>query len=140
MPIDERWQHLDSSDWDSFARSWLRQLHDSPEDSESKIGLSVVMMNFTATPEQQWRFILSAVAQAETDDQLGHIAAGPMEHLLGHHGAGSMLKVEAAAAADPKFVRMLTQVWQYMMTDELWEWLQTLIRHYSDTASPPAES
>ncbi len=37
MPMDEMWKHLDSSDWRLVAQSWLGQLHDSPEDSESKI-------------------------------------------------------------------------------------------------------
>ena len=47
---------------------------------------SVVMMNFTARPEQQWKFILAAVNHANSDDELGHLAAGPIEHLLGWHG------------------------------------------------------
>ena len=40
-------------------------------------------MSATATPEKQWRFMLAADYQAETDDKRGHLAAGPIERLLG---------------------------------------------------------
>ena len=52
---------------------------------DADIGEAVVLMNFTARPESQWEFILAAVAFAESDDELAHIAAGPVEHLLGWH-------------------------------------------------------
>src|SRR5262249_53613702 len=51
MPIDERWNQLDASDWDAFAQSWIDELRGTPSDSEANVGQSVVMMNFTARPE-----------------------------------------------------------------------------------------
>jgi hypothetical protein len=72
MPIDERWDQLNASDWDAFAQSWIAELRDTPSDSEGDVGQSVVMMNFTARPEHQWQFILAAIAHA-SDDELGHI-------------------------------------------------------------------
>src|SRR5215510_2061139 len=88
MPIDERWNQLDASDWDAFAQSWIAELRGTPSNSEANVGHSVVMMNFTARPEHQWQFILAAITHA-SDDELGHIAAGPMEHLLGKHGTST---------------------------------------------------
>jgi hypothetical protein len=134
MPFAERWNQLSASDWDAFAQSWIAELRGIRSESQSDVGQSVVMMNFTARPEHQWQFILAAVAHA-SDDELGHIAAGPIEHLLGKHGEHYIDKVEQRAEADPKFARMLAGVWKYMMTDEVWARVQALKARYA----PPAE-
>jgi Family of unknown function (DUF6869) len=125
MPIDEQWARLGPADWDAFAQSWIAELRGSSADSEGDVGQSVVMMNFTATPDQQWQFILAAIAHA-SDDELGHIAAGPVEHLLGKHGDRYIDEVERRAESDPKFARMLSGVWKYMMSDEVWARVETL--------------
>jgi hypothetical protein len=130
MPVDERWNQLNDSDWDQFAKAWIADLQNGPDSSESDVGQSVVMMNFTASSDHQWRFILAAVTHA-SDEDLGHIAAGPLEQLLGHNGAGYIDRVEQRAKADPKFARMLTGVWQYMMTDEVWARVEALKSKYS---------
>lgn len=130
MPVDERWSQLNASDWDAFARSWIAELSGVRSESQSEVGGSVVMMNFTARPEHQWQFILAAVAHA-SDDELGHIAAGPIEHLLGKHGEQYIESVEQRAEADPKFARMLAGVWKYMMTDEVWARVEALKARYS---------
>jgi hypothetical protein len=129
MPIDKRWDHLTSSGWDAFARSWIAELRGEQSASQRDAGQSVVMMNFTARPEHQWQFILAAIAHA-SDDELGHIAAGPIEHLLGKHGAQYIDKVEQRAEVDPKFARMIANVWKYMMTDEVWARVEALKARY----------
>jgi hypothetical protein len=120
LPIDERWHELSPSDWDAFARAWLAELRSPATGSDSNVGPSVVMMNFTATPEQQWQFILAAVAHAESDDELKHIAAGPIEHLLGKHGEKYIECVEKQAETDPKFARAISSVWKHLMSDAVW--------------------
>src|SRR4051812_13357886 len=125
MPIDERWARLGPSDWDAFAQSWIAELRGPSADSESDIGQSVVMMNFTATPDQQWQLILAAIAHA-SDEELGHIAAGPAEHLLGKHGEKYIDEVGRRAESDPKFARMLSAVWKCMMSAEVWERVEAL--------------
>lgn len=133
MPIDKRWERLELSDWDAFAKAWIAELRGSSAGSESDVGQSVVMMNITATPEQQWQFILAAVAHA-SEEELGHIAAGPIEHLLGKHGEKYIREVERRAASDPKFARMLSGVWKYMMTDEVWARVEALKARFPDTS------
>jgi hypothetical protein len=93
-------------------------------------------MEFTATPEQQWQFILPAVALAETDDELACIAAGPIEHLLGWHGEKYIEKVERQAATDPQFGRALTGVWKYLIKDEIWARVQALQARVPDPLRP----
>lgn len=131
MPIDERWDRLSDSDWDAFAQSWISELEGSGADAESEIGQSVVMMNFSARPEQQWKFILATVTHASDEETLGHIAAGPVEHLLGKHGEGYIDKVEQRAETDPLLARMMLGVWKYMMTDEVWERVENLKARFS---------
>jgi hypothetical protein len=138
MPIDMRWERLEPSDWDAFARAWIAELRGSSAGSESDVGQSVVMMNFTATPEQQWQFILAAAAHA-SDEELGHIAAGPIEHLLGKHGEKYIGEVERRAASDPKFARMLSGVWKYMMTNEVWARVRALKAKFPDTSEAGPE-
>jgi hypothetical protein len=90
-------------------------------------------MSFTARPDQQWQFVCSAVGQADSDDELGQIAAGPMEHLLGWHGDEIIARVEARAAADEKFAWMLTGVWKCLMTDEVWARVQAIQARFPDS-------
>lgn len=132
---------MTAPDWTEFAKAWLAELcphPPSPESdvvptgTESDVGQAIVMMNFTADPDQQWQFIRSAVACAKSDDELGHIAAGPVEHLLGRHGESLIARVEAEAAADQTFARMLTGVRQHMMADEVWARVQAIQGKVSD--------
>lgn len=131
MPIDERWRKLGPEDWKAFARAWLAELREVPDDPGARVSQSVVMMSFTATPEQQWQFVRAAVDAAESVDELGAIAAGPVEHLLGKHGGDYIAALEAQATADPKFAEMLTLVRRFTMTEEVWSRVQTLKARYN---------
>ena len=125
MSLKERWDQLSPSDWEAFARSWIAELRGIQADPDKVIGQSVVMMNFTARPEHQWQFILAAIAHA-SEDELGDIAAGPVEHLLGKHGDRYIEEVEQRAEADPKFARMLSGVWKYTMSEDVWARVEAL--------------
>lgn len=107
-----------------LAAAWLRELRG--EVNDRRAGTAVVMMNFTAPPEQQWAFILTSVAQTTTDDELAHVAAGPIEHLLGWHGEAFVDRVEAEAATNPRFARALTGVCKYLIPDAVWARVQAL--------------
>src|SRR5438067_10595551 len=72
--------------------------------------LRITGMTFMSKPEVQWDVILEMVRQA-SDDDLGHIAAGPIEGLLGWHGPAWIERVEAEAKQNPKFARAVTGVW-----------------------------
>lgn len=59
-------------------------------------------------------FIQAAVEQARSDDELGAIAAGPLEHLLGHHGDRYIDAVEQLASISTPFARILTGMNKYI--------------------------
>jgi hypothetical protein len=130
MSLKERWDQLSPADWEAFAQSWIVGLRGTSADSDGKIGQSVVLMNFTARPEHQWQFILAAVMHA-ADEELGDIAAGPVEHLLSKHGDRYIEEVERRVESDPKFARMLSGVWRHMMSDDVWARVEALKAKFS---------
>ncbi|TNV71545.1 hypothetical protein FGO68_gene8772 [Halteria grandinella] len=136
MPIDHRWNALNDLDWEAFARAWLAELRGDPESPDSEMGQTVVMMNFTAAPEHQWKFIRCAVAASESDDDLNSIAAGPLEHLLGKHSENWIEAVEDQSARDPKFAKMIGGVWKSMMPDKVWDRVQKLQARDTGTSGP----
>jgi hypothetical protein len=56
VPIDDRWEKFAPSDWTAFADAGFAELREPASKGESDVGMSVVMMNFTSTSEQQWSF------------------------------------------------------------------------------------
>ena len=135
MPLDDRWDKLNDAEWASFADAWLAELRGESDSKDDNGGMSVTWMGFTARPERQWKFICLAASRASTDDELAHIAAGPVECLLGHHGAEFIDEVEREAARSPQFARMLTGVWKYMMPDDVWARIQALQAQVSNALS-----
>jgi hypothetical protein len=131
MPIDERWLKCGPDDLRWLAQAWLSELG-SEDAEEGRAGDSVTMMGFTAPPDVLWQFLLIVVECAESDDELGHIAAGPVEYLLGKHGESYIDKVEEQANRDQKFARTLTGAWKYLMTDEVWNRLRRIQKQIPD--------
>ncbi len=129
MPITDLWQSFGPDEWADLAERWLGERRGT---GGGDAGETVVLMNFTAAPERQWEFILAAVAAASSDDELAHIAAGPIEHLLGFHGERWIARIEREAGTDCKFARALTGVWQHLMTDAVWARVRALQAQVSD--------
>jgi len=107
----ESWREQELDEWTAFAEAWLAELRGTSTDEYLDMSGQVVFMNFTAAPEQQWKFILITVPLAQTNKEFAAIAAGPMEHLLVRHGENYIELFEEQAAIDSKFARVLTGVW-----------------------------
>ena len=120
------WKQASEEDVRELARAWAADVAEEDSDLQQ----SVVMMNFTAPANVQWAFILEAIARAQTEDQLGAIAAGPMEHLLGHHGDDYIELFEERSATDSKFAAAVRGMWQYKMSDDNWRRIEA-IKHRS---------
>lgn len=109
----------------ALASAWLQEVR-SGEDVTDGFGMQVVLMDFTAASETKWQFLQTAVEAAESDDELGAIAAGPFENLLGRNGEEYISLVEARCREDPKFARMTTGAWRHMMSDDVWARIQAI--------------
>ena len=109
---DPRWDDLTNADWDAFAMAWnaelcgddaATQLPELPwllSDPPNTASEYVVPMNFTASANAQWKFIVAAYWHGNEKTH-GHLAAGPVEHLLGNHGDQYISLFEQMAADDP---------------------------------------
>ena len=75
-------------------------------------------------PERAWECIMHAVAQPGYDKHFGVLAAGPLENLLSFHGDSFIDRVETTARQNPHFAFLLGGVWQFKMTDGIWERVQ----------------
>jgi hypothetical protein len=62
-------------------------------------------------PEVAWAVIRAVLAQCNDDRMLSYVAAGPLENLMCWHGPRFIDRVEAEAAASPRFLRALGGVW-----------------------------
>ncbi len=78
-------------------------------------------------PEMAWTIILGLVAQAPTEEDLGDIAAGPLEDLLGLHGPEFIDRVELKAATDARFRVCLAGIGKSPIPDELWQRVRTAV-------------
>ena len=128
---DTSWDDLSDTQWDAFARAWNSELRgESPsvplptlpwllDDPPKTASGYVVPMNFTASPDAQWRFIVAAFSSGDVRTY-GHLAAGPVEHLLGNHGDQYIESFEKMAVNDPRFAKMLNGCNKYQMSDEVW--------------------
>lgn len=129
---DERWDYLSDAVWQAFADAWIAELQgktnvsvpDLPDlfgdGTPQDAGQFVVQMNFTASPQSQWRFIEAAFETA-SDEELGDLAAGPIEHLMGSHGESFIDLIEVRARKDRRFATMLGKCYRHGMSDEVWQ-------------------
>jgi len=120
--ILEKWDRLTDEQWDGFAERWAfeNSIVGRETLNEEKWATDrEVFMNFTASVEAQWKFILAAFKYSD-DRALMALAAGPVEHLLSHHGEVSIERVEELANSSSRFAYLLTGCWKNAMTDEIW--------------------
>jgi hypothetical protein len=119
------WDSYDTEALGTLARAWLADLRDNPN-SDSEIQQAVTLLSFSAPHGKQWDFTLAAVAHAQSDEEFASIAAGPLEHILGWHGETYIRLVEERCRLDQKFGRVLTKVWRYKMSDDVWRRVQEI--------------
>ncbi|MGD1877135.1 MAG: DUF6869 domain-containing protein [Kiloniellaceae bacterium] len=77
------------------------------------------------SPQMALNFILLALPIFETDEDLAVLAAGPLEDLLGCHGAAVIDRVEVEAAGNDRFRLLLSGVrGRNDVGGEIWRRLQ----------------
>jgi hypothetical protein len=122
MDSYKRWQEL-GKPTDYLIDCWL--------DSQSRDAI-LAEQNYWAAmwlgglenddPELAWKFLVLAAADDRfSNENLGLLAAGPLEGLLSKRGHHFIDRVEQEAATSKRFAWMLGGVWQAEMTEEIWQ-------------------
>lgn len=123
MNIREKWEQVDIA---AFAKAWLEEERTGESETDDSLSMKATLMSFTASPEVQWNFILAAVEHASNDEELGMIAAGAFESLMGKSGSGYIDRLEQHCRKNPKCARMTTGAWQHTMDDDVWKRVQAI--------------
>ena len=98
---------------------WLQLNSPEAGDQWSKLSEAV-----RKDPEAAWCAILKLIQCDLTEEQLGLLAAGPLEDLLSEHGHTFIDRVEGEAATNRRFDNLLGGVWRLTMTDDVWNRVQ----------------
>jgi hypothetical protein len=61
--------------------------------------------------ESCWLLILGVINVTNDEYTLANLAAGPLEHLINHHGDRFIDRIEMEGRANPKFREVLCGVW-----------------------------
>ena len=115
-------------DWIAYAR------FPSPTDNAPEQVQADAMSMFELSqdqPEMAWDVIRYVVGQYSDEDLfareeteakrvIGLVAAGPLEDLLGFHGADFIDRIEAEALRDQRMAWALGGMYQFLMSDEVW--------------------
>jgi hypothetical protein len=123
--LDKWWVNISDELLEKFIQGWFAEL-DLDDDDNSQFGEDVVLMNFFASEEFQWKFIMRTFTLAYDANHLSAMAAGPVEHLLAFHGEKWIEKIEKESLANDNFAWMMTSVWQHKMSDEIWNRVQII--------------
>jgi hypothetical protein len=103
--LNKQTSDLSPAEW---AAVWLRY-HRERRD-EDFWAVAAVFLLPQEEPERAWSLILALVEQASFEE-LGHVGAGPLEHLVEAHAPSFIDRIESQAATDPKFKEALASIW-----------------------------
>src|SRR5260370_5737784 len=95
--LDKQTSDLSSGEW---AAVWLRY-HREQRD-EDFWAVDAVFLLPQEDPERAWSLILALVEQADFE-ALGHIGAGPLEHLMEAHAPSFVDRIVGQAGTAPTF-------------------------------------
>lgn len=115
-----RWNAVTQAQWSELAERWFHASDRAEDPNGRELGMSIALMNHSASTAVQWRFVDAALDVARTDQHLKQLAAGPIEHLLGTFGDVEIDECERRASEDPRFARLLTGTDRHGMSDEVW--------------------
>jgi hypothetical protein len=122
MNTYRRWKEL-GRPTDYLMKCWLDSRSTDPHVKEqNEWAFTEPADEARDNPDKAWEYILFAAHDPRfSDEHLGVLAAGALEDLLSHHGPAYIERVEHQARTDPRFAWMLGGVWQFQMTNEIWD-------------------
>ena len=104
-----------------FTKAWFEEW------GEENWGWATELLNKLVQhePESAWQLINELILEAQDDEELGCVAAGPLEDLLSVHGSQFVERVEHASGSSERFQRCLAGVWgQSRFSSSVYERIQ----------------
>ena len=92
---------------DVFTKAWFEEWGEENWDWATQLLRKLIQYE----PDSAWRLINELILNAQDEEELGCVAAGPLEDLLCDHGSQFVDRVEQAAASSERFKRCLAGVW-----------------------------
>ena len=89
-------------------------------------------------PDLAWPILLELIRRVP-DDELGLLAAGPLEDFIADHGPRIIDALEAEAATNPRLCRALSGVWQNATPPSVWTRVEVLMDRSVDLDAGPPE-
>jgi hypothetical protein len=109
------------------ARAWI---------ADSDFFSYVLWQLCRAKPEEAWAIIKEIYEQHPSEDTSCRLALGPLEDLLFANGERVIDRVEELGQREERFARVLAQVPQRGMPDEVWRRLRGAVEKWPG-ANPP---
>ncbi|WP_158748396.1 DUF6869 domain-containing protein [Acidobacterium sp. S8] len=112
----------------SLAQDWIKYWHAPEGSSDRKLYADATDLYELQhnDPETFWALILEIHRRDQSITIQQVLSAGPVEDLLAQHGDAFIERVEAEARKDPQFAKLLGGVWQNMMSDTIWNRVQSV--------------
>jgi hypothetical protein len=117
-----------ASDEREIAEAWIKEQRTwdakTPWDRHSAIAILGDLVH--SDPEKAWRIMQIVWRLDSKDDNLGILAAGPIEDILAARGHQFIDRVETLARQEPIFKKMLGGLWQNAIPDDVWDRLKAV--------------
>jgi len=101
-----------------LADMWIEYHHTDDDDLFQAVTKLERMIE--SDEERAWRVILTILKKDNSAAIMANLAAGPMEDILVQHGDVLMERVQAKFEKDPDFKKVITDVWQSGMPEDVW--------------------
>jgi len=121
---EEAWKHDPSIRL--VAQAIFREWQENVRDAENAWGLTR-MVEDNIEPDRARAIILGIMALDINEEQFGLLGAGPLEDFLNYSGPDYIGVIEELAAKNPRFRRVLSNVWQTQaIAPEVWKRVQKI--------------
>src|SRR5690242_17972771 len=116
-----------NSDLNTLADTYLR--HHATRSDDDFWAWEEVHRLIKDDPDAAWRITLLLLDKAESDAEVGYIAAGPLEDLIDAHGHAALDRIDAVVERNQRLQLALSTVAVPYYYDEFDRWYDLLYRY-----------
>lgn len=114
---------MTEAELECIAEGWIRYQIAEEGSAEQAANWDFVSKSFdirAGDPKILWKLILAIHSRDQSEEVQTILSAGPLEELLGSHGPAFIEVVEQQAKDDPAFARLLSGLYRFTMSDDVW--------------------